>query len=130
MVQLPPLARTADGRWQTWFTASRPDTLTASLVIDGRVTQTMALQVLDAVAGINPYFINYDDSAAAATLTTQNMASTSPAFSGAVTMLYTNQSSLLSVPVLDAAERRWVSSLLGSGSFYPRCTYNLLLHAG
>jgi hypothetical protein len=66
----------------------------------------MVLQVLDAIAGINPYFIDYGDSAAAATLTAQNMGSTSPAFSGAVTLLYTNESSLLSVPVVDVTERR------------------------
>jgi hypothetical protein len=98
---LPPLSRTTDGLWATWFTPTGAETLTAFAAVGGQVVRTLQLQALGSGAGVNPFYLNYPASAAAATLVSQNMASTSPVASGSALLVYTNESSLLSAPVLD-----------------------------
>lgn len=102
---LPPLARTSDGQWITWFTARRPEVLTASLRISGQLVRSMQLQVLGPGAGINPFYLDFNASMASAALTAQNLGVVSPMASGGALLLYANDSSVVRVPVMDRASQ-------------------------
>lgn len=102
---MPALSRTTDGFWATWFVPTGAETLTALAAVGSQLVRTLQLQALGSGAGVNPFYLNYAASAAAATLVSQNMASTSPVASGSALLVYTNESSLLSAPILDVGGR-------------------------
>lgn len=98
-IALSALYRQTDNTWAVKFTPLREETVTVRLAVDG----VLASQATLTVAGRSPTALDLTASMRQATMTSQAAAVTAPIINGTSLVAFTDESSFLSIPIVDKA---------------------------
>lgn len=94
--------RQSDGTWLVRFIPAKEEALTVQLLVDSLSAGSKTV----VIAGRSAAYLAYNASLQQATLQAQGLAVTTAATDGGLLMAYTNETSFISIPVIDQGGSR------------------------
>lgn len=103
VIAIGPLERQSDGLWLVRLIPAKEETLKIQLLVDRLPAGSQTV----IIAGRSAAYLAYNTSLQQSTLQAQGLAVTTTATEGSLLLAYMNETSFISIPVIDQGGSRW-----------------------